>query len=788
LFGFAAVKFRPLKQAPVLIAAGVIALVCLVRILNFRVFDSLERRTYDWRVRAAQHFPQPAATNLGFVFISDESITALNRGLLGNSYGLLWPRHIYGRLIRELSAQDARAVAFDVLFAQLRVDHASVLVSTTRWPDIVSFLTELHPGKSQATYQDQGDSFAIVESDDFLAWQLKRAGMGILAAENEVLPHSLFATNALALADISADRDPDGVLRRAKAFRVYRRWHPAFKQAESDYGADLASARVEPGQIILPLPDDEEAKVPIDADANFSLADFGGESLPPGMPERAKAFVDERVWHMGIVVAARELKLDLANADVNLKRRRITFRGADGTDRVLPVDRDGYIYINWELTAGDQRLTKESIESLLAQDLARSENREEGLTNRWRGKLVVVGSSATGNNLTDRGATPLEKDTLLVSKHWNVANSLITGRFVSRSSLATDFMLIVLLGAVTALLTWRLRVFTAAGGVFLIALAYCGVGLFLYVQYRYWIPLVLPVIGAMLVEHGLLVTYRVVFEQRERRRLRSVFDKMLSPHVAREVLKMDTLLLGGSRREITVLFSDIRGFTQLTDATYDRASKIVEQRKLTGLEAEAVFDEQAREMLDTVNRYLSLVADIVKQHDGTLDKYIGDCVMAYWGAPTPNPQHALHCVRAAIDAQRAIHDLNQNRREENRRREQENLRRAEAGLSSLPLLAMLSLGSGINSGVAVAGLMGSEDQLSYTVFGREVNLASRLETVSGHGRIIIGEATYKELLRDDPDLAARCVEQEPTTPKGFQKPVRNFEVPWQTAGTSQTPA
>jgi adenylate cyclase len=95
-------------------------------------------------------------------------------------------------------------------------------------------------------------------------------------------------------------------------------------------------------------------------------------------------------------------------------------------------------------------------------------------------------------------------------------------------------------------------------------------------------------------------------------------------------------------------------------------------------------------------------------------------------------------------------------------------------------LPLLSLGTGINTGAVTVGLMGSNDHiLNYTVFGRDVNLASRLEGVSGRGRIIIGAGTYEALRRDDPALAATCIEQEPTTPKGFQKPVRNFEVPWQ---------
>ena len=183
--------------------------------------------------------------------------------------------------------------------------------------------------------------------------------------------------------------------------------------------------------------------------------------------------------------------------------------------------------------------------------------------------------------------------------------------------------------------------------------------------------------------------------------------------------------------------------------------------------------------MNTVNLYLACVADHVKQHAGTLDKYIGDCVMAFWGAPTANPKHALACVQAAIDAQRAIHRLNQQRLEENRQLEVKNHARVAAGLPPLPLHATLKLGTGINSGLVTVGLMGSDAHiLNYTVFGREVNLASRLEGISGHGRIVISEATYKDLLRDDPALAATCIELEPVKLKGFKEAVKTYAVPW----------
>lgn len=202
-----------------------------------------------------------------------------------------------------------------------------------------------------------------------------------------------------------------------------------------------------------------------------------------------------------------------------------------------------------------------------------------------------------------------------------------------------------------------------------------------------------------------------------------------------------------------------------------------------------MFDEQARETLATVNTYLGLVADTIVKQDATLDKFIGNCVMAFWGAPAPNAQHAVTCVRATIAAQRAIFELNQQRSGENKKRELENLTRVASSLEPMAMLPVLQLGSGLNTGMATVGLMGSETktgvgQGNYTVFGREVNLASRLEGLSGRGRIFISEATYEHLLRDDPALAATCVAQPPAKVKGISAPVKVYEVPWQPPGAS----
>jgi class 3 adenylate cyclase len=748
------VKSTRLKPAPPLIAVSVLMLVCGLYLLHLDFFERLERTTYDLRVRVARHFPAPAATNLAFVAIEESSLKAVQNGQLGYRFGLLWPRQVYGRVVDELAAQGTRAVGFDVLFGELRPDHPPVQMADGR----------------------------LEESDDYFAGELRRAGNVILGVTPDLLPPRLFTTNALALGDISTGKDSDGVLRRVKAFRDVRQWHPLFRQlaADPEIAAELDQARFAPGKIILPQTGTTNLiEVAVDTENNFQIADFVGDQLPPGLAPKAKAFAEQRIWHLGIVLAAQQLNLDLSRAQVDLPGGKITLRGGTGTERVIPVDAGGYFLVDWRLPPNDARLLRMPVEALLWQNHRRLLGETNDLRNDFSGKLVVIGSAVQGNDLTDRGATPLEHDTLLVSKHWNVANSVITGQFIRQTTPRESLAIILGLGLLTAVLTWRLRALAAAGAVGVLMAAYVFLAFVLFVENRVWLPLVFPVLGAVLIEHVSLVTYRVVFEEREQRRVKSVFSRIVSPEVVNELLGVEKLSLGGSRRELTVLFADIRGFTALTDETQEQVAEFARNRKMGRAEMDNYFDESARETLETVNCYLAAVADAVKHHGGTLDKYIGDCVMAFWNAPVTTEKHALKCVRAAIAAQRAIDELNRQRLAQNPARELENQSRLATGLPPKPPLAALQLGTGINTGVVTVGLMGSTRHvLNYTVFGREVNLASRLEGVSGSGRILISETTQAELRRDDPVLAATCVELPPVTLKGFRNAVRIFEVPW----------
>jgi Adenylate cyclase, family 3 (some proteins contain HAMP domain) len=760
------VKFKPARLAPAIIALSVLVLVCAGHFSGWKALEHLERLTFDLRVREALQHSPAVATNLGFVYIDDESIDFVrDNKVLGYNYGLYWPRQVYGRLVKELSDQGAKAVGFDIIFGELRPDHSPAAMARG----------------------------GLKESDDFFALHMKEAGNVILAEAKKLSPPALFKTNALALGDITTDaaKDSDGVLRRASAFHIRTNWHPALKliEADPDYGVELKNARIETNSLVLTR-DEDPIVIPLDDQGRFDLADVVG--LPEGVERKELPFTTERIWNMGIVLAAQELKLDLENPEIDARNRTITLRGENGIRRVLPVDSDGCFYIDWSLTYDDPRLFKEPIHKLLLQNRWRLDG-SNNIPSTWAGKLALVGSSALGNDLTDRGATPLEKETLLASAHWNVANSVLTGRFIRRSSAAVDLAILCAMVGGAAFVTWRLRILLASFLIWVMIVGYLAIAWLLYIDQRYWIPVIAPLGGALVMTYVCLVTWRVVFEQTEQRRVKSIFSRIVSPNIVHELLGAEKLSLGGARREVTVLFADIRGFTEFTDTTQERAEEYIASQKLSDAEREHFYDEQARETLQTVNTYLALVADIVKKHDGTLDKYIGDCVMAFWGAPTPNPNHACDCVKAAIEAQQCLDELNQRRLAANRKLEIENSARASAGLPLKPLFPVLTLGSGINTGFVTVGLMGSEDHISnYTVFGREVNLASRLESLSGRGRILISQSTYEHLQKTNPALASSCVALPPATVKGIRSAVKIFEVPWRkNPGTeiiSQRPA
>jgi adenylate cyclase len=201
------------------------------------------------------------------------------------------------------------------------------------------------------------------------------------------------------------------------------------------------------------------------------------------------------------------------------------------------------------------------------------------------------------------------------------------------------------------------------------------------------------------------VGYQYFVEGREKRKMTKLFGQYVSKDVYEQLVDNPSLArLGGQRRDMTVLFSDIRGFTTLTERG------------------------QPEEVVGMLNEYFTRMVDLVFQHHGTVDKFVGDMVMALFGAPLDDPQHADHAVEAALDMITELARLNARWKAEGR-------------------YADLDIGVGINTGPMIAGNIGSEAIMSYTVIGDAVNLGSRLESLNKQygTRIIISDATRARL-------------------------------------------
>jgi adenylate cyclase len=225
--------------------------------------------------------------------------------------------------------------------------------------------------------------------------------------------------------------------------------------------------------------------------------------------------------------------------------------------------------------------------------------------------------------------------------------------------------------------------------------------------------------------------YRFFTEERRARDIRKMFSSYVSKRIVDELIRDPSKMrLGGTRKQMTVLFSDIRGFTTFSEKY------------------------QPEEVVSQLNEYLGAMTDIVFEHDGTLDKFVGDAVMAFWGAPLDQPDHAQRAVRCGLDMIRKLRELQQKWAAEGKH--------------------VIDIGVGINSGEMVVGNMGAEGKkMDFTVIGDNVNLAARVEglTRKYDSHIIITEYTYAKV-KD----SVEAKELEAVTVKGKERPVVMYNV------------
>ena len=345
----------------------------------------------------------------------------------------------------------------------------------------------------------------------------------------------------------------------------------------------------------------------------------------------------------------------------------------------------------------------------------------------FKGKIVLIGASATG--IGDLRSTPFGGINYPgVEIHANVIDNILNRYFLYRGAnqVAVDIVLILLFGVPLGL--WLALAQPRSMLLGLLLLVPFGLGVWFAFLHGWWLNFIIPS-GTLVANVGFVAMYRALVEEKEKRRVRGAFQQYLSPEVIRRLLE-NPELVKPRKTEVTVMFSDIRGFTTISE-------------KL-----------DAQELAALLNDYLTDMTQIVFAHDGTLDKYIGDAVMAFWGAPFEEPGHATKACHAALEMIARLKEMQKKWKAEGK--------------------PVLDIGVGLTTGIASVGNMGSALRYGYTALGDTVNLSSRLEGLNKEyaTHILLSEATVAAVV--DPLLIFR--ELDLIRVKGKLQPVTLYEL------------
>jgi adenylate cyclase len=361
----------------------------------------------------------------------------------------------------------------------------------------------------------------------------------------------------------------------------------------------------------------------------------------------------------------------------------------------IPTDKNGQLWIHFAPYDANRYVSAKDVleDNVPAARVAR--------------KLVLVGTSAVG--LRDIKATPIDPAMSGVEAHAQVLESVLTKTVLVYPNYA--------IGAELAAATLIALAIIAAGPI-LGAATLLGVGAavaaglgaaswYFFTQQRILIDATFPLIATFAV-YLMLIFFNYFREQLQRRRIRSAFGQYLAPALVEQLAQShETLTLGGEDRNMTIMFSDVRGFTTISE----------------------VYKDDPQGLTTLMNNFLTPMTDAIIDHKGTIDKYIGDAIMAFWNAPLTDAAHEINACEAALEMLARVDTINIQRKEE----------AAASGQRFLPL----NIGIGLNSGRCVVGNMGSNLRFNYSVLGDCVNLASRLEgqSKSYEVPIIVGSNT-----------------------------------------------
>ncbi len=371
--------------------------------------------------------------------------------------------------------------------------------------------------------------------------------------------------------------------------------------------------------------------------------------------------------------------------------------GVDIGKIFIPTDEKGGLLINYYGKAGS--IPQHSVTDILQGKLPKG---------TFKDKIVIVGSTAQG--VHDLRNTPFDSGQPGLEVHASVIENIINQDFIKKNKVTippSDYLAVIILGLIVAFILPRSGVVTSLVATASIIILYIFACLWLFSEYGLWVNMVYPIMGAVLL-YSSLTAYHFLIEEKNKRFLQSTFSSYLSPELINDMVSSETMPeLGGEARVITAYFSDIKDFSILSEM-------------LT-----------APQLVELLNEYLSAMTDILLEQKGTLDKYEGDAIIAFMGAPMNIPDHPLRACRVAIDMQGELLDLRKKWQAEKQQpgRNIKNVSPKEwvPGDKWPKVVHNMMMRIGINSGEIVVGNMGSRMRMNYTMMGDAVNLAARLE-------------------------------------------------------------
>lgn len=672
------------------VSAALALLLAILYLLAPPILQLFELKAYDFRLRWRGEIPTTGEVVI--VAIDEKSLQELGQWP--------WPRVVMAQLIEGLSKAGARVIALDIIWAEpeQRVGVLDALYTETVSVGQLPFLKDLRARLNQLAKKNP-------EMDRFLR-EITKA-----MHPDEVLARAIRESQRVVLGDFfftNPEEVPQvlGYAPREDSPIMAQSAYPVVRKGRSVIGAPF-----------VPRPYMIKGNIAV---IERSARAFGYFNMVPDTDGvvRSVPLVMEYQGYYLLPLSLQALRFSRDPSQWIIHLEEYGVAGIQWEKGWIPTTELGFMHINYR---GKDR----TFPYVSASDVVQGRLNPEEI----RGKIVLVGAVATG--IYDLRVTPLASVFPGVEVHANVIDNVIRGDFIVRPEWASvmDMLLLISLGLGLGWLFAGLGPILGGMCMLVIFGAHLYVNTLVLVRWGAWLNVIYPSLMIPVSYLGVSI-YKYIHEEREKRKIKGAFQAYVTPAVVHQILKdPNALKLGGEQRVLTVLFSDIRGFTTISESLTPEG------------------------LVHLLNEYLTEMSDVIFRHDGTVDKYIGDAIMAIYGAPLPQEDHPLKACLTALDMM-------------------DELRKLQVSWEGRGM-PRLDIGIGVNTGEMVVGNMGSERRFDYTVMGDAVNLASRLEGLNKQygTHIIISEFT-QEWVQD----RLICRELDCVRVKGKARPVTLYEV------------